>query len=234
MSNNETISEEKRQERVSKLFKIGLKFDGKQFYYKDINLHSSELLIMDDNSFDIFLKDAENKINEYRRNVNENDTLKTAQLAITEVNPIVELFSLEEITKESIICIIQKIIERDFTKKDLAIIGALEFFIKELKTAVKDNLNPNDLDKYGYSYKGILIEKSHSASRYNYDSDIYYLELKNKVKEREELLKKQYALKEKNIGVKDFTGLIDPITKKPLPVIDKTGGGDIFKITIKK
>jgi len=47
--------------RTNKLFKLGLKFDGQQFVFQDINFHWTDLLCMSDKEFDKALAGAEKR-----------------------------------------------------------------------------------------------------------------------------------------------------------------------------
>lgn len=46
------INQEKQEDRCKKLWNIGLKFNGTDFIYQDINFHWTDIVCMDDDDFE--------------------------------------------------------------------------------------------------------------------------------------------------------------------------------------
>lgn len=58
------IDYKKREEdRWAKLFALGLKFNGEEFIYLDINFHWTELMTMTDKEFEIALNKTKERMN---------------------------------------------------------------------------------------------------------------------------------------------------------------------------
>lgn len=113
------------------------------------------------------------------------------------------------------------------------------FVLKELVKAIEDNFRetfPFCIRRYNESFRGCKIEESKGPSKYRYEEDPEYLNLKNKLKSREVLLKQNRDAFDRfvisNIGKKKkvFTGLV--IDGEQIPLITKIDGDQIVKISI--
>ncbi len=73
---NRIVQENRQSYRVKKMAQLGLKFDGEQFSYKDINFHQTDLLIMSDEEFEKAFFGAEKR----RKQLDEEEAEKAEEL----------------------------------------------------------------------------------------------------------------------------------------------------------
>ncbi len=61
------LADQKTKARTSALYNIGLKFDGEQFFYQDINVHITEFSIMPNAEFSALVAELEPKVKERKK-----------------------------------------------------------------------------------------------------------------------------------------------------------------------
>lgn len=66
LQKEEAQREEKKQAKYNQLFAMGLKFDGEQFAYKDINFHWTDIVCMPDDEFALAVKNCTRRMSEIK------------------------------------------------------------------------------------------------------------------------------------------------------------------------
>jgi hypothetical protein len=244
-------------ERIKKIFDLGLIWDGQSFQLEDFNIHYTEVLCDAEPFFvekiekiekemrqrNIQIKSSSQNISEVWKDLDpvikkadfEQENNESENTGLSLINPIESIISADKISQNDISNlaedIVGKILEESHGKKELIIFEAIKKLTEEICKGLRSNVLVTELE----TIKGVLVENMRVAERLNYEEDPVWFAINKKLKDREQLLKRQYKNKKTHIadgddfeGIKDDDGNIVPV------ITQKSGGQTTIKLTFPK